>query len=73
MREIAPAALLAAAFHDDPMFVFIEPDEERRRRVLPWFFGAASRLGQRLGRLDIDPGAGAAIWLRPGAKLGVGR
>ncbi|MDT7581732.1 MAG: hypothetical protein QOK35_2996, partial [Pseudonocardiales bacterium] len=44
---------------------FIEPDAERRRRVLPWFFGAAVRLGRRNGRCDQVPGA-AAIWLSPG-------
>ena len=59
------ADVLARAFHDDPMFVFIEPDKERRRRVLPWFFSAAARLGRRYGRCDPVPGA-AAIWLAPG-------
>jgi hypothetical protein len=59
--------LLAAAFHDDPMFCFIEPDDGRRRRVLPWFFAAAARLGARYGRLDTVPGQAAAVWLRPGA------
>jgi GNAT superfamily N-acetyltransferase len=66
-----PAQVLAAAFHDDAMFVFIEPDGERRRRVLPWFFGAALRLGRQLGRVDVEPDVGAAIWLRPGSKIGV--
>ena len=59
------AAVLARAFHDDPMFVFIEPDAERRRRVLPWFFDASVRLGRRYGRCDQAPDA-AAIWLAPG-------
>lgn len=66
-----PGAVLAEAFHDDPMFVFVEPDADRRRRVLPWFFGTAARLGRQSGRLDEDAGRGAAIWLRPGrARLG---
>lgn len=61
----AAALVLARAFQDDPMYVFIEPDAERRRRVLPWFFGATLRLGHREGRCDQVPGA-AAIWLAPG-------
>lgn len=59
------AAVLARAFHDDPMLVFVEPDPQRRRRVLPWFFAAAVRLGHRRGRVDETPD-GAAIWLTPG-------
>ena len=66
-----PAQILAAAFHDDSMFVFIEPDGERRRRVLPWFFGAALRIGLQLGRVDLEPDVGAAIWLAPGSRLGL--
>ena len=67
----AAGAVLAEAFHDDAMFTFIEPDPVRRRRVLPWFFAAAARLGRRHGRLDEDRGRGAAIWLRPG-RTGLG-
>lgn len=66
----SPAHVLARAFHDDPMFTFVEPDQRRRSRVLPWFFSAALRLGRRNGRVDVDAGRGAAIWLRPGASLG---
>jgi GNAT superfamily N-acetyltransferase len=58
--------VLARAFHDDPMFTFIQPDAERRERSLPWFFTAAARLGRRQGRLDEEPGQAAAIWLGPG-------
>lgn len=68
----ATGALLARAFDDDPMFLFIEPDEDRRRRRLPWFFSAAARLGRQRGRLDATPEA-AAIWLTPGrTELGPG-
>jgi ribosomal protein S18 acetylase RimI-like enzyme len=58
--------VLAEAFHEDAMFRFIEPDPDRRRRVLPWFFGAALRLGRQSGRVDVHPDHGAAIWLPPG-------
>ena len=30
---VTPAQILAAAFHNDAMFVFIEPDGERRRAL----------------------------------------
>ena len=67
------AWVLARAFDQDPMFRFIEPDDGRRRRVLPWFFGATLRLGRQHGRVDVDRGRdGAAIWLAPGhTDLGV--
>jgi len=65
--------ILARAFHEDPMFTFIEPSADRRRRVLPWFFGAALRLGNQQGRVDTDAGRAAAIWLPPGrTSLGPG-
>ncbi|NMN95742.1 GNAT family N-acetyltransferase [Antrihabitans stalactiti] len=60
------ATVLARAFHNDAMFTYIEPDEQRRAKVLPWFFGAAARLGAKYGRIDVDPGRAAAIWLPPG-------
>jgi ribosomal protein S18 acetylase RimI-like enzyme len=60
------ALTLARAFQDDAMFRYIEPDEDRRRRVLPWFFGAALRLGRHDGRVDELAGSAAAIWLVPG-------
>ncbi|WP_405178126.1 hypothetical protein OG225_28635 [Nocardia sp. NBC_01377] len=54
-----PGTVLARAFHDDPMFTFIEPDAERRAAVLPWFFGAAARPGAKYGKLErllgVDP------------------
>ena len=60
-------ALLARAFHDDAMFCAVQPDPERRHRVLPWFFTAAARLGMREGEVHmLDHDAGAAIWLPPG-------
>ncbi len=58
---MSAAEVLAAAFFDDPMFVFIEPDNARRRRMLPWFFGAAARLGRRFGRIDLDSRLIAAV------------
>lgn len=68
----ATGALLARALDADPMYRFIEPDERRRRRHLPWFFSASARLGRQRGRVDATPEA-AAIWLTPGhTELGPG-
>lgn len=66
--------LLARAFHDDPMFCAVQPNPERRRRALPWFFTAAARLGLREGEVHmLDHDAGAAIWLPPGhGRMGAG-
>ncbi|MFC3960838.1 GNAT family N-acetyltransferase [Nocardia jiangsuensis] len=66
-----PGRILARAFHDDPMFTYIQPDPARRAAVLPWFFDTSARLGRKYGRLDERPGAGAAIWLLPGRGLGL--
>lgn len=57
---------MARAFHEDAMFTFVLPDADRRRRRLPWFFTAASRLGLAYGELHVlEQDAGAAIWLEP--------
>ena len=61
------AVSLARAFHRDAMFTYILPDAEKRERVLPWFFGAAMKLGRRRGEVHEAPGgAGAGVWLSPG-------
>jgi len=37
------SAVLARAFFDDPAWVWLLPDAERRARLLPWLF----RIGDR--------------------------
>jgi ribosomal protein S18 acetylase RimI-like enzyme len=58
--------VLARAFHDDPAWVWLIPDEERRTRLLPWLF----RVGFDVTTADVyvNPGVvqGAARWLPPG-------
>ncbi len=58
--------VLARAFHDDPAWVWLVPDDERRTRLLPWLF----RVGFDVIAADIyvagDPPVGAARWLPPG-------
>lgn len=61
------AALLARAFHDDPMMAWVVPDTAERPRLLGRFFAASLRYAALFGRLDIAPGRdGAAAWLPPG-------
>jgi ribosomal protein S18 acetylase RimI-like enzyme len=61
------AALLARAFHDDPMMAWVVPDAARRPAFLRALFAANLRSARRSGRVDRDPGgAGAAFWLAPG-------
>jgi ribosomal protein S18 acetylase RimI-like enzyme len=58
--------VLARAFRDDPAWVWLIPDPERRARLLPWLF----RVGFDLTAAEVytTPGEvrGAARWLPPG-------
>jgi ribosomal protein S18 acetylase RimI-like enzyme len=65
--------VLARAFHDDPAWVWLVPDPQRRARLLPWLF----RVGFDLTAADVyatpPPLRGAARWLAPGrAAMRVG-
>jgi ribosomal protein S18 acetylase RimI-like enzyme len=58
------ARMLSRAFDDDPLMRYLEPDDARRRRWLPWLFGTATKLGHLYGTVHTsDDVAGAAIWL----------
>lgn len=58
--------VLARAFQDDPAWVWLIPDDERRARLLPWLF----RVGFAVTAADVYANAGkvrgAARWLPPG-------
>jgi ribosomal protein S18 acetylase RimI-like enzyme len=60
--------VLARAFQDDPAWVWLFPDPERRSRILPWLF----RVGFEITAADVHatagPVLGAARWLPPGAS-----
>jgi hypothetical protein len=63
---------LADAFHDEPNFTYMLPDEEKRREVLPWFLTAAVKTGHMYGEVHTTPDLqGAAVWLSPGTELGL--
>lgn len=69
--QIADSAeVQSRAFFDDPMMVYILPDESKRMRQLEWFMGCALRYGERHGEVyttgsQVD---GNAIWLPPGEQ-----
>ena len=60
--------VLARAFHTNPGFVWMLPDEVSRRGKLTWFMGAGTKVGQKDGEVYTTPGKveGAAVWLPPG-------
>jgi ribosomal protein S18 acetylase RimI-like enzyme len=55
------AAVLARAFHADPAWAWVIPDDERRAALLPWLF-----------RVGFDVTA-AQVWTTEGRVLGVAR
>lgn len=64
--------VLAGAFHNEPNFTYMLPDDEKRREVLPWFLTAAVKTGHLYGEVHTTPDLqGAAIWLGPGIELGI--
>lgn len=59
--------MLAEAFFDDPMFRYIIPDDNERRRVLPRIFQLNLAYACRFGEVYATPqDAGAALWIPPG-------
>jgi ribosomal protein S18 acetylase RimI-like enzyme len=68
----ATVATLARAFDDDPVMMWIFPDERMRRRRLPSFFASTLRGtglrhdGTEVSVLEGGTVLGAAIWLPPG-------
>ena len=64
----AAGAVLARAFDDDPMTIYIVPDDDHRARALPAMFTVGTRLGHRFGEVYTTAGnvEGGAVWLPPG-------
>jgi GNAT superfamily N-acetyltransferase len=66
--------VLSRAFHSEPNFTYIAPDERTRRAVLSWFFRSAIRAGQLYGEIYTTKAAeGGALWISPGRTLTFGR
>jgi ribosomal protein S18 acetylase RimI-like enzyme len=61
------AALLARAFHEDPLMCYAIPDARQRRHLLSWLIGLNVRDGCGYGEVYTTPGSeAAAVWLPPG-------
>ena len=61
------AAVLARAFHNDPMMQYLMPVEARRARWLPSLFSIVARYCLAYGEVHTTPALdGVACWLTPG-------
>lgn len=61
------AAMLARAFHDDPVAAWTCPSDDLRWRMLERFYATRLRQVLRAGEVWVEPAlAGAALWLSPG-------
>jgi ribosomal protein S18 acetylase RimI-like enzyme len=61
-------AMVARAFHKDPLSIYFYPDEAERTRRLPLLFSIALRYTLRYGEITTTPAiTGAACWLPPGS------
>jgi ribosomal protein S18 acetylase RimI-like enzyme len=60
--------VLARAFHDDPHWAWMLPDESRRAQVLAWFMEVWARYCHKYGVVHTTAGRveGAALWIPPG-------
>ena len=63
---------MSEAFINEPNFVYVIPNYERRAQALNWFFGTfVSQLGLRLGEVyGTDHYAGQAVWISPNKQVG---
>lgn len=61
------ASTLAEAFQDDPLFSWVQPDFERRRRgLLPLYQAVVRRCNALGGVVDVADGGGVAGWVPAG-------
>lgn len=66
----AATETFAKAFFDDPLFVYVQPDEHKRMRVLGSQLGVLVKMSLRSGVIDATPDArGLVAWLRPGEEF----
>ncbi|HEY6417513.1 MAG TPA: GNAT family N-acetyltransferase [Candidatus Binataceae bacterium] len=66
----AAGAVLARAFHDDPLMTYAIPDAAERARLLPEVYARMIRFGHLAGEVHATAEAleGVAVWLPPNAK-----
>src|SRR5215510_11701254 len=64
------ASALGSAFHNEPNFKYVLPDERVRRELLPLFFRALIRAAHFYGQIDTTPLIdGAALWICPKQEI----
>jgi ribosomal protein S18 acetylase RimI-like enzyme len=76
VAQISQAAgLLARVFHNDPTYMFVIPDQDRRVQVLAWLFHRVVRYSLLYGQVYTTRKLeGVACWLPPGrTELSIGR
>jgi hypothetical protein len=64
-----PATVLSRVLHNEPNIVFMIPDEEERRTMLPWLFRSAVGTCELSGKICVVAGEGAALWIGPEHNL----
>ena len=69
------AELLARAFHNDPLYMLVIPEEDRRAEVLSWLFDRVVHYSLLYGEVHTTRTLeGVACWLPPGrTELTIGR
>ncbi|MCX6030601.1 MAG: GNAT family N-acetyltransferase [Chloroflexi bacterium] len=69
------AELLARAFHNDPLYVLVLPEEDKRAEVLSWLFDRVVHYSLLYGEVHTTRALeGVACWLPPGrTDLTIGR
>lgn len=74
-QQVQAGKLLARAFHDDPLYRLVLPDEGMRARLASWLFERVVRYALLYGQVYTTPALeGVACWLPPGqTRLTVGR
>jgi len=67
----AAADVLARAFEDDPVVVWLVPDDQQRSRDLPWAMNLMTRYALKYGQIDTTAGQpeAVALWLPPESPI----
>ncbi len=76
VAQRSPAGeLLARAFHNDPLYMLVIPEEDKRAEVLSWLFDKVVYYSLLYGEVHTTTTLeGVACWLPPGrTKLTIGR
>jgi ribosomal protein S18 acetylase RimI-like enzyme len=60
------SAIFGAAFENDPLIKFVEPNEQKRAQIAPFLYGTVLKYCQLFGQVDVTTdGMAAAAWLAP--------